>query len=321
MSIRRWVQASLRNTTVTLPPRQFLISRYLWYVIFAIGIVDAVWIGAAGMSVHPKVWFFTLPVTLGGLALGAFYRYVRKDDMIFLFSQVGCQLVIGTLVLAMFSYVTARMNLPLLDEQFVAADHWLLFDWHAWVVWLDQWPVAIRLLTLCYSSCEVQMVILLPLLFFVRHTDHIQRFLIAFLYSGVVVIILSTLFPAAGGYDYYHITPQQLAHVDVVNGAQHLKDFMGMRNHTITQMPFEMKGLVTFPSFHAALALLLVYASLPLRGVVVVSYVINMLMLVSTPANGGHYLVDVLSGLAIAWHSIAVAKRILPESGVKKPDV
>ena len=94
-----------------------------------------------------------------------------------------------------------------------------------------------------------------------------------------------------------------------------------MRNHTITQMPFEMKGLVTFPSFHAALALLLVYASLPLRGVVVVSYVINMLMLVSTPANGGHYLVDVLSGLAIAWHSIAVAKRILPESGVKKPDV
>jgi len=69
-----------------------------------------------------------------------------------------------------------------------------------------------------------------------------------------------------------------------------------------------MQGLISIPSLHAAMAVLLVHAMRGTR-LLPVFAVLNVAMLVSTPLDGGHYLVDVLAGVALVVGLIAFEHR------------
>ena len=69
-----------------------------------------------------------------------------------------------------------------------------------------------------------------------------------------------------------------------------------------------MEGIVTMPSYHTVMAVLLTYA---FRRTGLVGYgiaTLNLVMLLSIPPIGGHYLVDVLAGGALALGAIAVQR-------------
>ena len=73
-----------------------------------------------------------------------------------------------------------------------------------------------------------------------------------------------------------------------------------------------LKGIIQMPSYHTVLAVLFTYA---FRGTGVIGYVIaalNVVMLLSVPPIGGHYLVDVLAGGALAFGAIAVRRATGP---------
>ena len=72
----------------------------------------------------------------------------------------------------------------------------------------------------------------------------------------------------------------------------------------------ELAGIVTFPSFHAAAAVLYLWAFWPVRWFGPIAIVANCAMLLATPIGGGHYFVDVFAGIAIAASSIMAAKWI-----------
>ncbi len=65
--------------------------------------------------------------------------------------------------------------------------------------------------------------------------------------------------------------------------------------------------MITFPSYHSVMAVLLAYAA---RGTFLsfLSLVLNALMLVSVPTEGGHYLTDAIAGIAIAVSSILLVR-------------
>jgi membrane-associated phospholipid phosphatase len=69
-----------------------------------------------------------------------------------------------------------------------------------------------------------------------------------------------------------------------------------------------MNGIVQMPSYHTVLVVLFTYA---FRGTGLIGYVIaalNIFMLLAIPPVGGHYLVDVLAGGALALGAIAVRR-------------
>ena len=69
-----------------------------------------------------------------------------------------------------------------------------------------------------------------------------------------------------------------------------------------------MEGIVTMPSYHTVMAVLLTYA---FRRTGLVGYgiaTLNLGMLLSIPPIGGHYLVDVLAGGALTLGAIAVQR-------------
>nr|WP_208101989.1 phosphatase PAP2 family protein [Burkholderia sp. D-99] len=71
----------------------------------------------------------------------------------------------------------------------------------------------------------------------------------------------------------------------------------------------ESQGLVSLPSFHVMLALLLAYVVRHVRHVFLASVVLHVVMIVSTPTQGGHYLADVIAGIVFGVLSIAVVRR------------
>jgi membrane-associated phospholipid phosphatase len=72
----------------------------------------------------------------------------------------------------------------------------------------------------------------------------------------------------------------------------------------------QLGGVVTFPSFHAAAAVIYVWALWPIRFVRWVGLLSNSAMLVATPIGGGHFLADVIAGAAVVILSIATANKI-----------
>ena len=57
---------------------------------------------------------------------------------------------------------------------------------------------------------------------------------------------------------------------------------------------------MVFPSFHAALAVLCACAAWPLRILKYPLLALNLLIILSSPAMGAHYFVDIIAGIILA---------------------
>jgi membrane-associated phospholipid phosphatase len=69
-----------------------------------------------------------------------------------------------------------------------------------------------------------------------------------------------------------------------------------------------LEGLVTFPSFHTANAILFAWALWTVPYLRWVGLVVNGLMILSTPLTGAHYIIDVVAGTIVAVAAIAFAR-------------
>jgi len=89
---------------------------------------------------------------------------------------------------------------------------------------------------------------------------------------------------------------------------------MGVRDGSIINISrLAPTGLVTFPSFHAASAVLLAWALWHIPYLRYPGLALNAMMLAATPLYGSHFLTDVLAGAITAAVAIATAHRLLTQ--------
>jgi membrane-associated phospholipid phosphatase len=72
----------------------------------------------------------------------------------------------------------------------------------------------------------------------------------------------------------------------------------------------QLTGIVTFPSFHAAGAMLYLWALWTIRWMRPIALICNVLLLLSTPIDGGHYFIDVVAGVSLAILAILAVRRL-----------
>ena len=80
-----------------------------------------------------------------------------------------------------------------------------------------------------------------------------------------------------------------------------------------------MEGLIAFPSYHTANAILFVWALWPLRLLRPVMLALNALLIASTPLAGAHYLVDLIGGALVAAGAIFLTSRLTRSSPATAP--
>jgi membrane-associated phospholipid phosphatase len=272
----------------------------LWAVVAA---AAAIVFGAPAVSDFRIAWSsFLLP---GGacfvLLIAARFYGARQDlrlasalgatAMLLAFSAVGGPL----------SYLAASANLPLLDHAFDAADRALGFGWRGLLEWMNAIPMAHPLFGLAYQSFTVQASVAILCLSFSGRFAHLRTFLLAFMAAALVTIAISACTPAAGVWGHYGLHAIDHPAINPVTREFHLPVFHGLRDGSYRLLAgLGSMGIITFPSFHSAIALLFIFAFWPMPVIRWVGVVVNVLMIAATPVDGGHYFVDVLAGLVIA---------------------
>lgn len=118
--------------------------------------------------------------------------------------------------------------------------------------------------------------------------------MVAIILALLITIAIGAVMPGFGPNEIYGIPS---AWSDVLHSLR-------AGSHT----PLKYVGIITFPSFHAAMA---VMGTLALREMRYASYVatfVNGLMLLACMPIGYHYLIDVIVGGIIGFGSLRVAR-------------
>lgn len=287
-------------------------NRLAWGVIGAILVVDLLWLTRSAVSIVP----FSLVMPVGaGIALStAAYYYRRQRGEIRLadaLDTVG-QMLAFMAVAALFSYLMATLSYPLQDAAFYALDRSLGLDWLAFLKAVDARPLLGTLLSASYASFIPQVLVLLIGLAFSGQGMVGRTTILAMMISGVVTIVISGFLPAMAMFVHLGLTPADFPNLQPGAAFVHVADMEALRSGAPVLVDLaKAEGIITFPSYHAALALLLLLGGWQNAWLRWPFFVVNVTMIVATPIDGGHYFVDVIAGLAIAACSYVGARRLL----------
>jgi hypothetical protein len=254
--------------------------------------VDFVWASQIGLTIGGggiKAYWIGIP-----LALCAAFR--RRDRGIANLAEAFALWTAFTTASVVLTYLAATSAFPLQDVMMERLDGAIGFDWSAWHHAVLDRPILIRLLVVAYNSMSPQ--VLLAIIYF-SPTDRSARIQDLLLLAGATLAataLISAIWPTLGPY---------AAHG--AGDVAYLRDLLALRAGGPWQFELlAMEGLVTMPSYHTVMAVLLTYV---FRRTGLVGYgiaALNVVMLLSVPPIGGHYLVDVFAGGALALGAIAV---------------
>src|SRR3984957_2010567 len=296
--------ASLRNPTLRR------IDRLIWATIAA---VAAIMLAVPFLSNFAIKWSSLAPPLLASAMLTVvawFYRRWRPDERLASGAENTAQLITFAAVAAPLSYLAASANLPLQDQMIATLDHALHLDWRGLLNWMNNAPTTYAVLHLLYMSLTLQMTTAALGLAFTGRLLRLRIYLLAFILAALIAIAISALLPAAGAWPYYGLTAADSPHITPAVSTS-WPVFYGLRDGSFRMLVASgSEGIISFPSLHAALAVILVIALWPIPYLGWAGFVLNLAMLAATPIDGSHYFSDVLAGVAVAVFSFAAARWI-----------
>lgn len=222
------------------------------------------------------------------------------------------EMVILTVVLSNFLSVlvqlAGRNHNPMIDPQLARMDSWAGLSTVAAVHWMAAWPVVRLVLALAYNMILLFMVAALIIPSLVGKGRWSQQFILSVTVALFVTVILFWQWPSLGPWSVEGYSPTKLQW----SIAQYL---MELRSGAPLQLDMARAGIVTFPSFHATLALLCAVAVGSVRRLRIVSWVLMVLICVATVALGWHYFADVAAGLVVGGVALAITYPIVHRAG------
>lgn len=296
-----------------ISPREWWFNRLTWGFLLAVVAIDVIWSWRLGWTVDYKNVLLLFEI-VSPIALGIpFFFYIYREPRFAMMLSVSLLLMLTVFASAWFNYVTTTINLPLQDEKLIALDALAGFDWRTFTRWVQERPMLAHLFTFSYKAAWPMLVLVLNLLFFTGRFARLQHVCFATLTGAVLSSALAALIPAVGGYGFYHIAPQAVAGMMPAAGIDHLTHYLPLRAGEFNHVDLHFLGLITFPSFHTTFGLLVVYAFWPFKWLRIPVIIINALLILSTPIDGGHYLTDIVGGFMVAAVVLWMARRLLPE--------
>ncbi len=287
-------------------------NRFAWGIIGGLLLVDLVWMSRTVISVAPLSLIGPLAVGAGAAMLAAYYRVRRQEprlaDALDLVGQMVAFMALG----ALFSYLVVTPGMPMQDAALDAADRMLGLDWLGYLRWLDGHGWFARILSFTYASFMPQILLLLIVLPFMGQGPAARVTVFAMILAGIVTIAISGLFPALSTFAHYQVDLADYPHLDPAAAFIHLPDLLAAHSGRPLHLDLmKAHGIITFPSYHAALGLLALLGAWSNRWLRWPFFLVNTLMIVATPIDGGHYFSDVLGGLSIAVGSCLLARYLL----------
>jgi membrane-associated phospholipid phosphatase len=257
--------------------------------VYAICLAGATIVGVAmgsGRFVGDPVFFASIlqssvPVLLFAYAV-RWIGFPRLANPI----EQAMTLLLSAMILALCSFIFASADAPIADPLLRSIDKTFRgFDRARFISAMAPSPASIRFWAWIYNSLAYTPILALVLLNLSGRSRHAWALLTALVATAFVCIACAAIVPAYG-------TPPFPYEFEGV--------LRGVRDGSLRTLDGSIiTGIVTFPSMHAADAVILVCAFYWLGRWAIPLVLLNLLMFASALVVGGHYLIDLLAGGAV----------------------
>ncbi|WP_208858184.1 phosphatase PAP2 family protein [Ensifer sp. LC163] len=290
--------------------------------------VDAAWLPFSMVSLDPRNISQLAKIAGGFLAaylIGRFVIYrVRGDasraagglrwianSLIALVSISALFLPLG-FVTGVFMYLASATDMPLIDGSLAAVDAALGFHWPSFLATANGSPVFALALVVAYHSLTAQIIVLFVGYSAAQRADKLLEFVALLAVSSVFTAALMASFPTAGAYAHFQPAPEAFDAFTTKAGMWHYSELLRLRSgEAFNLFVAEAEGLVTFPSYHTAVGIMVVYSLRHIRPAAAPAAILNSIMIVGTLPEGGHHLTDVIAGAVVAVTSILAIRVVL----------
>ncbi|MDO8288518.1 MAG: phosphatase PAP2 family protein [Parvibaculum sp.] len=285
-------------------------SPLAWGVLALVIMTDIVWAVLGAYHLSPNSLSSLGLALVAFVMLAGFAIYGRgRDDLagVVAWSSATLFVVTFSTTSVILSYLAASLSLPLVDAQLVAFDEALGFDWIGLLHFVNTHETFGRLTSATYNTAFPELALIVLFLGLMRRLEELRELVDVYWLTLLMAITLSALFPAVDPYAFYGLKPDDFTVVWPTAGMVFLPDYLSLRAGTYDTFNFAaMEGIIAFPSFHAALALMMTWSLRRLPWALGLGLVYNGLMLLATLTEGGHYLADVAVGSLLVVVAVAV---------------
>ncbi|MBL0934130.1 MAG: phosphatase PAP2 family protein [Rhizobiaceae bacterium] len=269
--------------------------------ILCLALLNAIWIAATDFRFDYPSLTSLVGMTALLAVVGTFYRTKRPNARFEILCAETAFLLTFSANAAVTSYLVTSLNLPLIDDHLIAFDRMVGFDWEAYVGFVNARPAIGTVSSLLYITTLSQVALAVLVLGLTGPLKSAGRFVSAVALSAIACIVVSGLLPAGGALATIAPGPEFFgANAPVVDLA-YKQTFFDLRSGAERLISLDQpRGLIAFPSYHCTLSVLLILACWPLRILRWPVFVINVLIILTTPIDGGHHLADAFGGIAVA---------------------
>jgi membrane-associated phospholipid phosphatase len=317
--------------------RWFLFGRYgqqarfhmavAWTAMAGLFAIVLVWLPLSHLSFAQSNWESIVRlVSFSGVALGLCAFILRRlaganDRVGRLLCEAGkrtelfavATLLFGLLAIVIvgYCYLATAAALPLQDLLLERIDRSIGFDWVAFVKWINSSPLASELLVEGYRSTPYMLLGTMLWLCVSGQGKRLAEFLALMCLTFVGIAIGMLILPAEGAYAHYNPPLSFYENIGAGSGMWHHQLLMALRTGVMHVIDFGTPNsncLVTFPSGHTVLAIIMTYAVRGSLLTLIPALAVNATMLVSTIPHGGHHLIDLIAGAVIAACAIVILR-------------
>lgn len=268
-----------------------------WAAVAVLALTDVVWAARIGFSfaVSPRDFAVLVAIFAASVFFRTFYLN-RRGSLIAEF----CALTITvTCALQVLSYLCCATSWPLADTKLLQLDRMIGFDWLHWFRVVQSHPVVLPALRWIYGSVALQDIYFLALFGMLCNQVRLREMFWVIFMACLTTFAISIFMPAYGPFETFRLGDLggYLAEMKRVRHGGELHFDLG-----------KLIGVISFPSFHTSLAIIFTYMFRRTGPIGAVIAAVNLIMLPTIPFIGGHYLVDMFAGAAVAGTSIVTVR-------------
>jgi len=264
----------------------------LYSLIFATGAVVTAVVAWSPLDVvvGPALWAVALGFLI--VAIGVVYGLTGRNPAIATLALCIGAMMVGGQVARVLDFVTKAMGYPLADATLASWDALLGLDWRSYHDWLLEHEHLAAFLAWLYKPTQLFVAAAIILLTVRGRLREAASFALAIAVTLVICVVIGGFLPAVGPYGYFGVPDH--------GTASWMEAIRDIATGKVTQIDLaNLPALTTFPSYHSAVAILIVLASWKVGRIGGALAVVNLIWLVGVPVWGDHYFIDIFAGVAI----------------------
>lgn len=214
------------------------------------------------------------------------------------------------ITVCLMTFVAGTSHRAFFDAPLAAADRMMLprLDWPSAMRSFSGSGLPVRIANRVYESIGWQPHLLIVTLAMMSAHHRVWQFLLSWITTLCIVLVIFALYPVLGAYQYFGIPASEVPAVLDATPWNQPVILEGLRNGTLGVIYLgTLDGIINYPSFHAGAAVLLAYGFWRIAVLRWPFAILNLLMIASAVPIGGHYVVDLLAGVIAAAAGIVGA--------------